>query len=183
MVCGMFYVYLRKIDGYPVVFDDLWKGMNFFVPGLIITLIIIVPMFVYYIAAYISFIAAVVAGSQMGGAGVMISMIGVLGIDLLVLIALVCFHTLLMFTFPLIVDRNLGPLDAMKTSARAVWKNLAGVAGLAGVNLVLILLGMAVCFGTYFVVPIIFAGNVVAYRRVFPSLNSNAGGQTVYFPT
>src|SRR3982751_4879347 len=105
MACGMFYAFLKKIDGQPVVFDDLWKGMNYFVPGLILTLVIIVPLFVYYIAAYISLIAAVVAGAQMGEAGVMVSLIGVLSVDFLVLVVLVCFHTLLMFSYPLILAR------------------------------------------------------------------------------
>ena len=175
MLCGIFYVFLKKIDGYPISFDDLWKGMNFFGPGLVITLILIVPLFVYYIFAYISFMGAVIVGMQMGGAGVIMALIGVLLIDLAVLVALVCFHTLLMFAFPLVVDRNLGAMDAMKLSARAVWQNLGGMVGLIGVNFILTLAGLIVCIGTYFVIPIIIAGNVVAYRRVFSSLNPQTG--------
>ena len=175
MICGIFYAFLKKIDGHAVVFEDLWKGMNYWAPGLIVTLFVVVPLFVYYIGAYISFIAAVFAGAQMGEAGVVAFMLGALGIDLVILIVLVCFHTLLMFSYPLIVDRNLGAIEAMKTSAKATWYNLGGVAGLMGVNMVLGLIGMALCIGTYFVIPIIIAGNVVAYRRVFPSLNSQGG--------
>lgn len=172
MICGIFYAFLKKIDGQPVVFDDLWKGMNFWGPGLIVTLVVVVPLLVYYIGVYVSMFAAIIAGAQLGEAGVMGMLIAVLGVDVVVLVLLVCFHTLLMFSFPLIVDRNLGALDAMRTSARAVWRNLGGVAGLMGVNMVLGLIGMAVCVGTYFVIPIMIAGNVVAYRRVFPSFNS-----------
>jgi uncharacterized membrane protein len=59
----------------------------------------------------------------------------------------------------------------MKTSARAVWANVGGVAGLVAVNVGLVLVGyILLCIGIYFVLPIIIAGNVVAYRRVFPSL-------------
>ncbi len=60
----------------------------------------------------------------------------------------------------------------MKTSAKAVWGNMGGVVGLIMVNIVLTLIGqLALCVGIYFVIPIILAGNVVAYRKVFPATN------------
>lgn len=171
MFCGIFYSYLRSIDGKPVAFDDLWKGMNYFAPGLVVVLLIVVPAFAYYLFVYISLIAAMFGGSQAGEAGLVGALVVVGITDLVVLIAMVCFHTLLTFSFPLIVDRNLGAIDAMKTSARAVWQNLGGVAGLVVVNFGLMFLGyLALCVGMYFVIPIMIAGNAVAYRRVFPSL-------------
>jgi uncharacterized membrane protein len=173
MFCGIFFAYIKAIDGKPVTFDDLWKGMNYFGPGLVVVLFMIVPAFGYYIFAYITIVAAVFGGAQAGEAGVIGALIVVGIIDLLVLLAMICFHTLLTFALPLIVDRNLGAIDAMKTSARAVWANLGGVAGLIVVNFGLVLLGyVALCIGLYFVLPIIIAGNVAAYRRVFPSLES-----------
>lgn len=61
----------------------------------------------------------------------------------------------------------------MTTSARAVFRNLGGVAGLIGVNFVLVLAGYAaLCIGVYFAIPIIIATNVVAYRRIFPRQNN-----------
>src|SRR3982751_903254 len=68
MACGMFYAFLKKIDGQPVVFDDLWKGMNFWAPGLVVTLFVAVPLLVYYIGVYVTLIGAIIAGSQMGEA-------------------------------------------------------------------------------------------------------------------
>lgn len=171
MFCGIFIAYIKAIDGKPVVFDDLWKGMNYFGPGLAVVAVMIVPAFAYYIFAYITFVAAIFGGAQGGEAGLVGALVVVGLIDLVVLIAMVCFHTLLTFALPLIVDRNLGAIDAMKTSAKAVWANLGGVAGLIVVNIGLGLLGyLAVCVGIYFIIPIIIAGNLVAYRRVFPSL-------------
>lgn len=171
MICGIMLCYLKAVDGKSVVFDDLWKGMNYFGPGLVVILIIIVPAFAYYIFVYITFLAAIIGGGQGGEAGMVGALIVFGIIDLIVLIAMVCFHTLLTFSFPLIVDRNLGAIDAMKTSARAVWANLSGVAGMVVVNFALMFVGyLALCIGLYFVIPIMIAGNVVAYRRVFPSL-------------
>ena len=173
MFCGIFYAYIKAIDGKRVVFDDLWKGMEFFGPGLVVVLFMVVPAIGYYIFAYITIVAAVFGGAQAGEAGLVGALVIVGIIDLAVLIAMVSFHTLLTFALPLIVDRRLGAIDAMKTSARAVWANLGGVAGLIVVNIGLGILGyLALCVGIYFVIPIIIAGNVAAYRRVFPSLDS-----------
>jgi hypothetical protein len=171
MICGIMFAFLKAIDGKPVAFDDLWKGMEYFGPGLVVMLIIIVPAIAYYIFAYLTFVAAIFAGAQAGEAGLVVALVVVGLIDVAVLIVMVSFHTLLTFSFPLIVDRKLGAIDAMKTSARAVWQNLGGVVGLVVVNMGLVFLGyLAACIGLYFVIPIMIAGNVVAYRRVFPSL-------------
>jgi len=46
---------------------------------------------------------------------------------------------------------------------------LQPVAGLFGISCLLIIAGqLAFCVGIYFVIPIIIAGNVVGYRRIFP---------------
>lgn len=173
MICGIMFTYLKAIDGKPITFDDLWKGMNYFGPGLVVILIIIVPLIVFYIFVYVSMLAAIIGGAQAGEAGVVGAFVVVGIIDLVFLILMVCFHTLLTFSFPLIVDRNLGAIDAMKTSARAVWQNLGGVAGLVVVNFAMVFVGyLALCIGMYFVIPIMIAGNAVAYRRVFPSLEA-----------
>lgn len=172
MVCGIFYCYLQKIDGKPVLFDGLWKGFEWWLPGLIATIFIIVPMIAVYVIIYLPFIAAAIMGSRLSESEMMGLLLGAFAIDAIVIILMVCFHTLLMFTFPLIVDRNLGAFAAMKTSAKAVWRNLGGIAGFYGVSFVLSLLGALACgIGTYFVIPIIMAGTTVAYRKIFPKPN------------
>jgi hypothetical protein len=173
MICGIMFSYLKAIDGKQVTFDDLWKGMNYFGSGLAVIAVIIIPVIVFYIFMYVSLLGAMIGGSQAGEAGLVGGLVLVGFIDLIFLIVMVSFHTLLTFSFPLIVDRNLGAMDAMKTSARAVWQNLAGVAGLVVVNFALVFVGyLALCIGLYFIIPIMIAGNVVAYRRVFPSLET-----------
>lgn len=170
MTCGIFYCYLQAIDGREVSFEGLWKGFDFFKPGLIVMLFIIVPMIVVYSIIYLPFILAAVMGSKLSEEELTGLLIGAFAVDLVFIIVMVCFHTLLMFSFPLIVDRKLGAIAAMKTSGRAVWRNLGGVTGLILVNMGLILLGyLALCIGVYFVIPVMIAGNVVAYRKIFPA--------------
>lgn len=176
MCCGIFYAYIKKIDGHPISFDDLWKGMQHIGAGLLVTLFIVGPMIILYAIIYIPVVIAAITGTRLSETELMSLIAGALIVDLIFVVIMVCFHTLLMFSFPLIVDRRLGGLAAMKLSARAVWQNLRGVAGLVGVNFLLILAGyIALCVGVYFVIPIMIAGNAMAYRRVFPSLDPRTG--------
>ncbi len=178
MTCGTFYCYLRKIDGEPVKFDDLFKGMQWFLPGLIVMLIVIVPMLTVYVVIYVPIVLSAVMGSKLSQNEMMGLLIGAFAVDLVLIVVMVCIHTLLIFSFPLIVDRNLGAVKAMTTSARAVFKNMGGVVGLFLVNFVLALVGeLALCIGIYFVIPIIIAANVVAYRKVFPRHLATPAGQ------
>ena len=170
MTCGIFYCYLQAIDGREVSFDGLWKGFDFFKPGLIVMIFIVVPIIVVNSIIYMPFIMKAVMGSNLSEDELMGLLIGAFAVDFFFIIVMVCFHTLLMFSFPLIVDRKLGAIAAMKTSGRAVWRNLGGVTGLILVNMGLALLGyLALCIGIYFVIPVIIAGNVVAYRKIFPA--------------
>ena len=176
MACGMFYMYLRKIDGVSITFDDLWKGFGWWLPGFIVMLFIVVPMIVVYGVIYVPVIMAMVMGQNLSQDEMMGLLIGAMSVDLIFVIIMVCFHTLLMFSFPLIVDRNLSAVKAMTTSARAVLKNIGGVVGLILVNFGLMLVGeLALCVGIYFVIPVLIAGNVVAYRKVFPRAASYQG--------
>lgn len=169
MMCGIFYTYLRKIDGHEVKFEDLWKGMQWIVPGLVVMLIVAVPFLVVYGIMFVPFFLAGAMGSNLSQDELMGMMIGMFAVELVMAVVMVCVHTLIMFAFPLMVDRNLGPVKAMTTSARAVFGNMGGVVGLIVVNFGLVIAGyVALCIGIYFVIPVIIAGNVVAYRHVFP---------------
>ena len=65
MTCGTFYCYLRKIDGNPVKFDDLWKGMQWFLPGLVVMIFIVAPMIVLYAGLYVPLVLAAVMGTKL----------------------------------------------------------------------------------------------------------------------
>ena len=174
MICGIFLCFLRKIDTGAVSFDDLWKGFGFFVPGLIVTIIVFVPIFIIYGIIYVPILMAAMSGGQVNQDEFLSLLFGAMAIDAVLLIAVVCFHTLLMFAFPLIVDRKLSAIQAIKTSMRAVWQNLGGVIGLIGVQILLSIAGMLTCgLGFYFLMPVMMAGLAVAYRRVFPLIDDS----------
>ena len=59
--------------------------------------------------------------------------------------------------------------EAIKTSYRAVLKNLGGIVGLILLNVGLGIVGFLCCFvGVYFVLPVTYAAYAAAYRQVFP---------------
>jgi uncharacterized membrane protein len=93
-------------------------------------------------------------------------------VDVVVALVMVCFHSLLIFCFPLIVDRGLSSWDSIKLSARATFKNLGGIGGMIGLNFLMALAGLLLfCVGIYLVIPLLTASNLVAYRKVFPAGN------------
>jgi uncharacterized membrane protein len=176
MVCGIFYAYIKAIDGGSVTIEDLWVGFKYFWPSLPVTIAIFVPVIVFTVIMLLTIYLPIIATAMTKGRGNDSAILGAfavgLVIDIIVAIVMICIHTLLLFAFPLIVDRGLSSWPAMKLSARAVMKNLGGIGGLMVVSFGIALLGeMAFCIGLYLVIPILTASNIVAYRKVFPSLN------------
>ena len=174
MICGIFGCYLKKIDGKPVAFEDLWLGFAYLGPSALVTIIFVVPIVVYVIVLFVTIYSPLVVAAIMGNKAdptiILGTFLAAIVVDVIIAIAMTCIHSLMIFCFPLLVDRKLSSLDSLRLSARAVMKNISGIAGLVGVNFVLVLLGqLAFCVGIYFVVPIITAGNLVAYRKVFPA--------------
>ncbi|CAN5389797.1 hypothetical protein BH20ACI1_BH20ACI1_19910 [soil metagenome] len=178
MLCGIYYCFLQKIDTGTVSFDGLWKGFSYFLPGLIVALLIIVPTLFIYGIIYVPIIMAAVMGSKLSPDEFMTLFFGAVAVEIVFAFIMVCLHTLLLFAFPLIVDRNLSALEAIKLSAKAVWNNLSGVAGLIGVSILLLIPGILTCgLGIYFLTPIMLAGFMVAYRKIFPSLDNKIYNQ------
>jgi len=175
MICGIFGCYLKKIDGGHVVFDELWLGFKFFWPSLIVTIAIVVPIVIWiiimFITVYLPIVTAAVMGDKANDNMILGTFFAGFAVDIAIVVIMVCIHSLLIFCFPLIVDRGLSSWESMKLSARAVLKNLSGIGGMIAVNFGLALLGeLAFCIGLYLVIPIITAANLVAYRKVFPAL-------------
>ena len=175
MICGIFNSYLKAIDGETVVLDDLWVGFKFFWPSLGVTLAMVVPMVLWIITLFITIYLPIITTAMMGNKAdpnvIMGSFAAGLVTDIIVAVVMTGIHSLLIFAFPLIVDRNLSSWDAMKLSARASMKNIGGIGGLIVINLCLAVVGeLALCVGLYLMIPILTATSIVAYRKVFPAL-------------
>lgn len=174
MYCGIYYAMLRKMNGERAAFEDLFKGFNYFAQGLIATLVFVIPAIICLLITYASMIAMMFSMIDSHGQinpTAIFSLYGVIfGESIVTAIILGCIHAFITFAFPLIVERGMNGWDAVKLSAKAVWANLSGVVGLILGEFVIGFVGNLVCgIGLYFVLPLMFAGVLVAYRKVFPS--------------
>jgi uncharacterized membrane protein len=171
-ICGIYLCLFRKIEGREVMFEQLFKGFDYFKPSLIVAVVTMVPVFVLIFTIYIPMIGMAIAGPRMSERELVSFFIGAGVFEFFVAFFMVCLHTLLMFAFPLIVDRKLTGIQAMKTSAKAVWQNLGGVAGLFGVGFLVAIVGyLMLCVGIYLVIPLILMSNAVAFRKIFPPVD------------
>ena len=180
MMCGIYLCLFARLRGQSVSFELLFKGFDYFVQSFIATLIQIIPVAVLLIPAYIIFIILFMGrikamGARPRGRPVDLSELYPLfimwgAIVLVVILVSTLIGAFFIFTYPLIVDRRLQAVDAVKTSIRAAMANLGGVLGLLGLNVLLGIIGLMFCYvGGIFLMPISFASWAVAYRQVFSS--------------
>ncbi len=177
MMCGIFIALLGRMRGDPMLFDQLFKGFDHFSESLIATLIEVGAMLVLMVPFGVVMFALIIGGALRSGGvaagGPDFGYYGVVAavlVGLLFLLVLMIINALFNFSFPLIVDRRLSGLDAVKTSIRGAWGNFGGVVGLLLLSMLFGVVGMLFCYvGALFVMPIIFAAWGVAYRQVFPA--------------
>jgi hypothetical protein len=189
MMCGIYLCLLRREGGRRVTFEMLFEGFNYFVQSLIATLLMMVPMLLLVGLFYgVVIVAMVATGVSMAGQPpdqapdptlFLVFMVAfVVGLIVILLIGMFL-AALFLFAYPLIVDRGLTGVAALRTSARAVLTNLGGVIGLMLLSFLLMWVGMLACYvGAYFVLPVYMAAVAVAYRQMFP-----ADGSVLFLPT
>jgi hypothetical protein len=178
MMVGLFLCLFQKLRREPVEFGLLFKGFDHFVPGLIVTAIKVIPILILMIPFYIIMVTMMMTMMPRGEPSpdeMTRFMVSFFGIEMMfiavVLLVSVCVEIFFMFAFPLVADRNLSGLDAIKLSFKAGKANFGGVIGLLLLNAHLSFVGVLCCFiGAYFYLPVMFASQAVAYRRVFPEV-------------
>src|SRR5437667_1975302 len=110
MVCGIFTCYLKKMDGGQVKFEDLFEGFKFFLPSLLVTVAIVASIVVWtvimFVTIYLPIITAAVMGNKANESVILGTFAVGFVIDILVAVIMICIHSLLIFSFPLIVDRG-----------------------------------------------------------------------------
>jgi hypothetical protein len=178
MMCGIYLALFSQQRGEPVNFEMLFKGFDYLVNSIIATLIQMVPMIIVLIPIYVAWFAFFFSTMKPGRRGApppdplpFFAFFAI--VFVVVMLVSLIVHTFFIFTYPLIVDRKLSGVDAVKTSFRAAVGNLGGVIGLVLLTTLLGFGGLLLCYvGAIFVMPITFAANSIAYRQVF-SLQDN----------
>jgi hypothetical protein len=183
MMCGIHLCFHERMRGRPVEFTALFKGVDHFVQSLIATLFQIVPAVIVIVPLYIYMLVEITSLERIqrsGGrapsfadmSGVFISL-GLMFVCVILLSAVVSLFYI--FVYPLICDRKLSGVEAVKLSFQAALGNIGGLLGLLALNILLSIAGLMLCgFGMYLVLPLSFASYAVAYRQVFPDLGAVA---------
>src|SRR3954463_14621556 len=178
MMVGVFLCLLQRQRRQPVEFATLFKGFDYFVPGMIVALIKVIPIVVLMVPYYIVMMAMMFANMPKGRSepeNPAAFVMGFFGVEmvffLVIMVVSIVIELVFMFAFPLVADRNISGLDAVKLSFRAGKANFSGVLGLVLLNALFAFVGVLCCIiGVYFYLPVSFASMIVAYRRVFPDI-------------
>ncbi|MGB7924128.1 MAG: hypothetical protein WCF57_12875 [Pyrinomonadaceae bacterium] len=186
MMCGIYMCYLRRMRGEQIEFGQLFKGFDYFGESVIATLIQAVPIVVLIAPIYIVFFIGMstLAPERRSGRRTvsdpssLITFLIVMGVVfLVVMLIIMALSVLFVFSYPLIVDRKLSGVDAVKTSARAIFGNIGGAAGLMFLNVLLGIVGLLFCYvGAFLWMPVGLAAWAIAYRQVFPAQQEFNGG-------
>jgi hypothetical protein len=174
MMCGFYLGLFRRRRGEMVEFGILFKGFDYFGESVVATLIHYVPMIVIIIPFYIVLYGGMFLLMPASGGGDpdpstllgFFAFIGVFG--LILVVVLILLSIIFMFSYPLIVDRKMSGIDAVKLSARAALANFWSLFGLLLLNGVVSLAGLLLCYvGLFLALPVTFAAIAVAYEQVF----------------
>ena len=185
---GLIYIALRDINNEPIDFGMLFKGFEKFVPLMVVGIIQGIPGLIFTILRFTIDFASLfgrMAPPPPAGRGDFFQATptdinGIMaGLSLLIIVISLGFiifsivwAVIFFFAIPLVLDRNLGPIDAIKLSARAALSNFGGIILLLILGGLVNILGMmALCFGLLVSVPVTLVANTIAYRMVFPRLS------------
>jgi hypothetical protein len=173
MMCGIYMALFRRRRGEMVEFGILFKGFDYFGESVVATLIHYVPMIVIIVPFYIVFyVTLFLIMPQQGGEPDPSALLGFLAVFvvfiLIVMVLMILLSVIFTFSYPLIVDRKLSGIDAVKLSARGALANFWPLLGLLLLNGLMGFAGVLLCYvGFFLALPVGFAAIAVAYEQVF----------------
>jgi len=175
MMCGLNLAFFKTRRGEPVEFGTLFKGFDYFGQSLIAALLHALPILVVVIPAYVFFyISMIVSIAAQGNdpnpsPAPFLGVMAVFGLFwLVVMIVIIVISIGFLFAYPLIVDRKLKAIDAIKLSFRAGLSNFWRLLGMMLLTGLMTTVGVLACYvGAFLVMPLSYAAIAKAYEQVF----------------
>jgi uncharacterized membrane protein len=173
MMCGLHLTFFKRMRNEPFDFSLLFKGFDYFGPSLIATLLHVIPIVIIvvpaYLLFYVGFILSIAAQGDEPNPAAMLGVMGMFAIFWLVMIIIIVFVSIgFTFSYPLIVDRKLQAMDAIKLSFKAAMANFWRILGMTLLTGLLGFAGLLLCYvGAFLVFPIQYGAIAVAYEKVF----------------
>ncbi len=169
MACGIYMCYSQRLRSEPVRFETLFNGFDHFAESLTASVLLMVGQAVLIIPVYLIVVVGVI-GVIAGQGGVMSVVAGVATVVAYVgvLVVAMVVPALFMFVFPLIVDRQMAAIPAIKVSARAAMANLGGILLMLIVYSLISLVASCLCLiPALLFMPVQAAAMILVYREVF----------------
>jgi uncharacterized membrane protein len=172
LLCGFYLCLFMARGREPFEFGTMFKVFDFFGPSLVATLLHALPVAAIIIPVYLLFyLSLFVAASQAESKG-MAAVFGVFFTFFLVMIVIFVLVIIISvgftFAYPLIVDRRLSGLDAVKLSFKAGMANFWRLLGMMLLTGLMATVGFAFCMiGMFLVLPISYGAIAAAYEQVF----------------
>ena len=173
MMCGIYLSIFQRRRGQMVEFGALFKGFDYFGESIIATLLHYVPMVMIIIPFYIVLYGGLFfIMPRQGGEPDPASLFGFFAVlivaGLLMMVVIILISVVFIFSYPLIVDRKLSGLDAVKLSTKAALANFWPLLGLLLLNGLIAFAGVLLCYvGVFLALPLTFAAIATAYEQVF----------------
>ncbi len=141
---------------------------------MIATLLHLIPLVIVIVPTYLLFYVGLFGMMAASGGGepdpaALLGFFGFMAVVWLVIMVLVIVLSVVFtFAYPLIVDRRLSGLNAVKLSVRAGLGNFWRLLGMLFLTGLVIFVGLLFCYvGAFLVMPISFAAIATAYEQVF----------------
>ena len=200
MTVGIFLSLQKLQRDLPVDFWTLFKGFKWFVPSLVVsvlkmilTLIVIVIVLIPYYILLFRMMAVMIPNGQNPSPEESQQFLWLfIGFEIIFLLLVISVGLLMeiffMLAYPLLADHRMSGMAAVKLSLRAGKANAGGILGLLMLNVLFGIVGLLCCIvGVCFYLPIAFASQAVAYRRIFPdtgttSLSPTTGSNSCTLP-
>jgi hypothetical protein len=169
-MCGIFICYRIKSQGNKFEFGKLFKGFDYFLDALLVTLLqlaaslfIMVPVILLLIGA----ITGIAVAHEYSNDVILFFLLCFLVAIVLLTICLFTFLTMpFQLAYILIVDFQFKAWDAVKSGFKSTWLNFMKLTGLIWLILVLVGFGMCLCYvGMFFVLPVIFGAIFQFYQE------------------
>lgn len=129
--------------------------------------IVVVPTYLLFYVGMFGMMAA--SGGREPDPAALLGFFGFMAVVwLVIMVLMIVLSVVFTFAYPLIVDRRLSGLNAVKLSVRAGLGNFWRLLGMLLITGLLTFVGVLFCYvGAFLVMPISFAAIAMAYEQVF----------------
>jgi hypothetical protein len=173
MMCGLYLSFFKLRRREPIEFGTLFKGFDYFGASVVAALLHILPIMAIiipgYVLFYVGFVLSVAVQGDEPNPAAFFGVFGLFVIFWIVMFIVMIFISVgFMFAYPLIVDRKLQGVEAVKWSFRGAMANFWRLLLMMFVTGLLSLAGMLLCYvGMFLVFPIGYGAVAIAYEQVY----------------